>query len=1845
MADSQLDVLITGEDELSPALAKLESQVIRVVGAVSAALAGLKVAAFPIISAADFESELVQVQKTTNFTSQEIDALGEKLLNLSKQVNVSALDLAKIAAAAGQHGLGKEGVEGVAQFTDSVARMASVLNLTAEEASQKIIQVINVFKTPIGDLEKAVSAFNQVANNSTAQGAALLDVVRRIGDAAGALNLQQSIALGAAGLDLGVSPEVVGSAISTMFAKMRSKAEDFGRLMNMSATQWIDLLQKDGVAGFKLYLEKLRTLDEQSQSLAITKLTGGGRQGALLQKFVQDSTNSILDKEIRNSSQGFEQGTSALREQLTVINSLKAQAEILKNNIFAIAEQSGKTVTGALTTDIAQLSAALQTPEIQRFANAIVSTFGDIIQKIVDVTKFVASLNINWENFLEVAKVFISLKLASVFVDLGQRLPGIGVAMKLISNAGADAAVSKKQLANATTEAAVAERAAQGGWATKLANLSAGGRALTDYIAKIAAYRAAVQAQQAAETELAEAKGKALAAEAIQGVTQDRTKTATQASSALANDIVNQRAALQSAQQQADAQRAAQQEAVNARLEASEREHEARMAEIHAEGFAQFTAANEQAAASIEAADERIVALQGTMEGKLAAAQETNSANRLAIENNFQAQMAAVSGRGKTARLAELQAEMDAALAAEDKRYSRSTTSTRTYYQNQIELAQNARTQIVAQQEAMVADAVTTTENLIRNEETFYSRSINGLRQYGEQRLAEVVSEGQREVEAQQTALAKMQANLANASNARQHQAIAANNANANAAATAAGVEAATQKVTAAEKAMTAAKTAALNFGTALTVLGTVLGTVARIATGAFFWVTILFSIADATGLLDKFGISMVKITDFFGLTSKAARDQAAAEDDLNKKYIERNQLLQDTIDKTAKYKDASGNFNKGDVQADLSKISLGEGDAKKQGLDAFLQKTESAIAEVDQLGLKGEKSIDTALAARQKQLDDYNKQIADLQNKIANPNFVTVEGVIAGTEDTKQYAAQLVQVQQKAANAEEQIRNYKTELSGLSDVTKTANSNLTLLGSEGFAKLFTNESAKLFQDQVVAIGTAEDKVKELTDAYKKAAQEAVTVLNDPNASQQKKDEAKAAVDAALLAVQQQNILVQTLRNTLVQTINVMSSMPGVPDNVKKSFQDLLVLAQLTGSQISTISTGLKFTQSQGIALTGALAGSLSDKPATSGTGTFNPKDQADKIAKAKLQLERANAESRINLAKEISKELLDADKYQYDQGLLALKTYFEEKQRIELENTQFDIQQKQLELKAAQGEIANAKDEAEKIRGEADVAKIQGQINVLTQRGKGIEQANRILYDEAKRNFDDMIRSESAAALSNLIGDANGNEFQVFLDDNLARARVKIQRLETEIAAGRADLTPILDAVKLQAQVQSVVQAMAPMKASIDTINGAFAALQNRLELVAQAGLATQAEVDKVMKDATGQQINALNVQIGKMQELLTNIPPGSLAYQRLALDIENAKNETIRLANETDKFAIKVNQEVAGGFKDALAGFLDGSISSLDGALKKFTDSLKKTLANAFAEDFTQSIVKNLGIGGSGGIGGLLSKGRDFVFGGSNKGLDAAAQTIPKALAGKPDGSASNPLWVNIVNGIFGAAGAANAPGDLFGSLGLKSISNKIDDSLGGLAGLFGPDSAGGVGNAAAEAAKAAGVGDNTFGFQMPKEMGGIFDGFTKKLGDLFGGLGERFSSLFQSFGNLFSGGGGGDGFFGGLLGLFGLHHTGGIVGEASAFRLASPAIFRNAQRFHSGGLPGLGANEVAAILQKGEEVLTQDDPRNTLNGGRAYTGIGGGPIALQIHPDAIHMTLSDWLEGELSRINANR
>lgn len=88
---------------------------------------------------------------------------------------------------------------------------------------------------------------------------------------------------------------------------------------------------------------------------------------------------------------------------------------------------------------------------------------------------------------------------------------------------------------------------------------------------------------------------------------------------------------------------------------------------------------------------------------------------------------------------------------------------------------------------------------------------------------------------------------------------------------------------------------------------------------------------------------------------------------------------------------------------------------------------------------------------------------------------------------------------------------------------------------------------------------------------------------------------------------------------------------------------------------------------------------------------------------------------------------------------------------------------------------------------------------------------------------------------------------------------------------------------------------------------------------------------------------------------------------------------------------------------------------------------------------------------------------------------------------------------------------------------------------------------------------------------------------------------------------------------------------HHTGGIAGQGGKRVQAGEYLFAAAPRYHVGGIAGFKPGEVPAVLMKGEEVLTQNDPRHVANGGKSAGGGRNIRIVNVMDPSLIHDQMS--------------
>lgn len=477
MADEKLTVEITGKDTLTPELKKIESRVIRFVGAVSSALSAVAVIAFPVLESASFQKELLQAAKTTGYAKGQIEELKLSLVGLSTQINVSAQDLAKIATMGGQLGIGKDDASALVKFTEEVARAVSAMDISAEEATASLGKLITIFKIPSTEFRNVIAALSDVADASTATATQLFDVVRRIGDLGGAVNIQGATAISAAMIDLGMTAETAGTTITKIFSKMRVDAQKFAAFVGngMTVERWVSLLQGQGLKALDLFLDKLNSIQPTAAAAAQMEMVGGGRifeamtklrqqrlSATLLEeqadrrakelqevqstlsasqlKHAQDTIQALRDqaKEANvvtrladEADSAYSKGTAALRKQQTVLSGLSAQWTVFNNNVSKAAMGIGDSLLIPITEGLRKLSSLMQdTNMAEEFSKSIRDMISVLKEAAGFLSYFIGGFkslgDTDWGALLKVGVIAVAMKsfslLSSVLNGLGTRL-------------------------------------------------------------------------------------------------------------------------------------------------------------------------------------------------------------------------------------------------------------------------------------------------------------------------------------------------------------------------------------------------------------------------------------------------------------------------------------------------------------------------------------------------------------------------------------------------------------------------------------------------------------------------------------------------------------------------------------------------------------------------------------------------------------------------------------------------------------------------------------------------------------------------------------------------------------------------------------------------------------------------------------------------------------------------------------------------------------------------------------------------------------------------------------------------------------------------------------------------------------------------------------------------------------------------------------------------------------------------------------------------------------------------------------------------------------------------------
>lgn len=321
--------------------------------------------AAPLKQAIKFESAMSDVRKVVDFdTPEQFKDMNKDILNLSKNIPMTAQGLAAIVAAGGQAGIARQDL---LAFAESAAKMGTAFDITADEAGDMMAKWRTAFKMNQEDVVKLADKINYLSNKTAASAPLISDVVTRIGPLGevGGVASGEIAALGASLVGSGIQSEIAATGIKNLILTMvagesasKSQNEAFETL-GFNAAEMAVRMQKDAKGAILDVLKALKGLDKAKQGAVLQNLFGKESIGAIAPLL---SNLEGLEKNLSMVADAAQYAGSMQVEFDTKAATTANQLALMKNEFVAVETDIGNGMIPAFKSMleiISPLAAAL----------------------------------------------------------------------------------------------------------------------------------------------------------------------------------------------------------------------------------------------------------------------------------------------------------------------------------------------------------------------------------------------------------------------------------------------------------------------------------------------------------------------------------------------------------------------------------------------------------------------------------------------------------------------------------------------------------------------------------------------------------------------------------------------------------------------------------------------------------------------------------------------------------------------------------------------------------------------------------------------------------------------------------------------------------------------------------------------------------------------------------------------------------------------------------------------------------------------------------------------------------------------------------------------------------------------------------------------------------------------------------------------------------------------------------------------------------------------------------------------------------------------------------------------
>lgn len=369
MVDIPVRVIIDAIDNASKTLQGMGTKVsqmgtalIAIGSAPTAALVGATTAAI------DFESSFAGVRKTVDMTEAEFEQLSNRFRDLAKTTPLSINDLNGIAEIAGS--LGLSGVDNIAKFTETIAKIGITSNLTEQEAAMAFGRIINIMQEPTENVDRMGATIIDLGNKFAATERDITEFAERIAGAGKIAGLSTSdvFAIGTAMSSVGIEAEAGGTAVQKVLISMSQEATSasdemggFASAMGLTNDQFRAMFKQDPTAVFEGFVQKLGDVSASGGDAAGVLDDLGLSDQRLIRSFLSLSgAGDLLHDTINTGREAWKENAALQTEAEKRYATTASQIQIMKNRVYDLGITIGEAILPVLNDWLKKLQPIIE---------------------------------------------------------------------------------------------------------------------------------------------------------------------------------------------------------------------------------------------------------------------------------------------------------------------------------------------------------------------------------------------------------------------------------------------------------------------------------------------------------------------------------------------------------------------------------------------------------------------------------------------------------------------------------------------------------------------------------------------------------------------------------------------------------------------------------------------------------------------------------------------------------------------------------------------------------------------------------------------------------------------------------------------------------------------------------------------------------------------------------------------------------------------------------------------------------------------------------------------------------------------------------------------------------------------------------------------------------------------------------------------------------------------------------------------------------------------------------------------------------------------------------------------